>query len=146
MQQLEVSGTCLESSLFGNSEHQISDIRISISANDESKYVSLSNKDFFDLYLGYKEALFICFVSKKAIQSIVGNAKEALIQEVGTVLPDDLCELPQSTGDPSYALVFGGKGILALNSTAKGFGCMSNHFYKAFFKLFACTLLQKILV
>ena len=120
MQQLEVSGTCLESSLFGvNSTYQFSDIRISISANSKSKYMSFSNEDFIDLHYK-KEVLFICFVSKKAIQSIVGNVKEVLIQEVGVLLPDDLCELPQSTGDSSYALVFGSKGILALNPTATG--------------------------
>ena len=119
MQQLEVSGTCLESSLFGSTDYRFSDIQISISANDESKYVSFSNVDFFDLKYE-KEVLFICFVSKKAIQSIVGNVKEALIQEVGVVLPDNLCELPPSSGDPSYASVFGSKGVLALNSTATG--------------------------
>ena len=119
VQQLEVSGTCLESSLFGSIEHHFSDIRISIAANAESKYVSFTNQDFF--YLIYeKEVLFICFVSKEAIQSIVGNVKEAFIQEVGLVLPDDLCELPQSSWDSSYVLVFGSKGVLALNSTAKG--------------------------
>ena len=120
VQQLEVSGTCLESSLFGmNGEYHSSDLRISISANNKSKYVSFVNNDFF--YLQPKEqGLLICFVSKEAIQNIVSNVKEVLIQEVGAVLPDDLCELPQSTGDPSYALVFGSKGVLALNSTATG--------------------------
>ena len=119
MQQLEVSSTCLESSLFENSKYHFSDLRILISANNKAKYVSFSNEDFFDLQ-PKDQVLFIRFVSKEAIRSIVGNVKEALIQEVGAVLPDDLCELPLSTGDPSYALVFGSKGILALNSTAEG--------------------------
>ena len=100
VQQLEISGSCLQSSLFGNSEHHFSDVRISILANDESKYVSFINEDFFDLQYK-KEVLFICFVSKEAIQNIVGNVKEVLIEKVGLVLPDDLCELPQSSGDSS---------------------------------------------
>ena len=109
MQQLEVSGTCLESTLFGiNSEYHISDIRISVSANNKSKYMSLINEDFINLQYS-KEVLFICFVSKKVIQSTVGNVKEALIQEIGVVLPDDSCALPQTNGDASYALVFGSK-------------------------------------
>ena len=64
--------------------------------------------------------MYVCFVSEKAVQTIVGNVKEALIQEVGVVIPDDLCVQPQSTGDASYAFIFGSKGIMPLNSTGQG--------------------------
>ena len=83
--------------------------------------MSFSNDKFFEIqYKEQLEVLFICFENKEAIQSLVGDVKEAFIQEVGVVLSDDLCTLPHSIGYPSYTLVFGSKGILALNSTATG--------------------------
>ena len=121
VQQLEVFGACLISSLLGNSQYHFSDIRISVSANNKSKYMSFSNDEFFEIqYKEQLEVLFICFENKEAIQSLVGDVKEAFIQEVGVVLCDDLCALPQSNGDASYTLIFGSKGVLALNSTATG--------------------------
>ena len=119
VQQLGDTGSCLESSLFGNKQYRFADLRISVSANDMSKYLSFANGDFFDLRYE-KETLLICILSTEVIQGIVGDVKEAVIQEVGVVNPNDLCPEYQSLGTDSYALMFGSKGILPLSPTGKG--------------------------
>ena len=119
VQQVEVSGACLKSSLFGVDQYRITDLQISISANGKSSYISFGNEDFFDLRIE-KQVLSVCFLNKDIIQGIVGNVKEAIIQEVGVVNPNYLCDMPRNSGESAYALVFGSKGILSLNSTGKG--------------------------
>ena len=112
-QELQVSGTCLESSLYMFIMSQCQDLQIYMSANGKSKFVSLADEQLFSTSFD-NGALRFCFTSSNEFHNIFGDVKEVFVQEVCVIDPNELCGDPESHVGDSYLHIFGSRGRIPL--------------------------------
>ena len=119
LQDDQVFGTCLESSLFVMAQFECSNPQMCISANGKSKYISFADEEFLSLIYEH-ETLQICFINNDVIRNVFGDVKEIFVQELCVINSKEFCSDPESITGASYVHIFGSKGTLPLVSNGTG--------------------------